>query len=96
MGTTFWPLFDLVVETPRLTLRYVDDELAVELVELAVRGIHDPATMPFSIPWTDLPSARFEREALQFYWGRRAGVPGRTGSPDARSGSGWPPSTTRD
>ena len=74
MGTRHWPLFDLVVETPRLTLRYVDDDLAVELIELAGRGIHDPATMPFSIPWTDLPSPRFERESLQFYWGRRAGL----------------------
>ena len=74
MGTGHWPLFDLVVETPRLTLRYVDDGLAVELIDLAGRGIHDPATMPFSIPWTDLPSPRFEREALQFYWSRRAGL----------------------
>ncbi|MET0663443.1 MAG: GNAT family protein, partial [Ilumatobacteraceae bacterium] len=74
MGTRYWPLFDLRVETPRLTLRYVDDDLAGELVELAANGIHDPATMPFSIPWTDLPSPRFEREALQFHWGRRAGL----------------------
>ena len=57
MGTGYWPLFDLVVETPRLTLHYVDDNLAVELVELAGRGIHDPATMPFRVPVDRSPLA---------------------------------------
>ena len=74
MGSPFWPLFDLTVETPRLTLRYIDDDLAAQLVELAGRGIHDPAVMPFSVPWTDLPSPQMEREALQFYWSRRASL----------------------
>jgi hypothetical protein len=39
--------------TPRLELRYVDDELGAELAELATQGIHDPGFMPFSVPWTD-------------------------------------------
>ena len=67
-----WPLFDLRVRTPRLELRYIDDELANELVLLALKGIHDPASMPFGIPWTDAPSPILERNALQFYWRCRA------------------------
>ncbi len=67
-----WPLFDLRVRTPRLELRYIDDELATDLVLLALKGIHDPATMPFGIPWTDAPSPQLERNALQFYWRCRA------------------------
>ena len=30
-----WPLFELRVVTPRIELRYVDDELAFELANLA-------------------------------------------------------------
>jgi RimJ/RimL family protein N-acetyltransferase len=68
----YWPLFDLVVRTPRLTLRYVDDALAVELATLAAGGIHDPDTMPFAMPWTDVPSPALELNALRFYWRSRA------------------------
>ncbi len=72
MAHSVWPLFDLRVRTPRLELRYIDDELANELVLLALKGIHDPATMPFGIPWTDAPSPELERNAMQFYWHCRA------------------------
>jgi RimJ/RimL family protein N-acetyltransferase len=72
MAHPYWPLFDLEVRTPRLTLRYVDDGLGCELVRLALRGVHDPGYMPFSVPWTDVPSPEFEREALRFYWRSRA------------------------
>ena len=72
MANDHWPLFDLEVRTPRLTLRYLDDDLATELVSLAVRGVHDPATTPFSIPWTDLPSPQMEHEAMRFYARTRA------------------------
>jgi hypothetical protein len=50
MGNEHWPLFDLEVRTPQLTLRYLDDELARDLVAVAARGVHNPATMPFTIP----------------------------------------------
>lgn len=72
MGHPYWPLFDVEVTTPRLTLRYVDDDLATELVELAARGIHEPGWRPFSIPWTDAESPELERNSLQFYWRCRA------------------------
>lgn len=74
MGNDHWPLFDLEVRTPRLTLRYLDDELTRELVAVAANGVHDPATMPFSIPWTDLPSPQMEQEAMRFYARSRAEI----------------------
>ena len=72
MSHPVWPLFDLEARTPVLTLRYVDDELSLRLVELALKGIHDPSWMPFGYPWTDVPSPRFERESMQFHWRCRA------------------------
>lgn len=72
MAHPYWPLFDLVVRTPRLVLRYVDDALAVDLATLAASGIHEPDTMPFADPWTDAPSSQLERNALRFYWRSRA------------------------
>ena len=72
MGHPYWPLFDLRVRTPRLELRLVDDELAVELARLAAAGIHDPDTMPFAVPFTDQPSPQLERSSLQYFWRTRA------------------------
>lgn len=67
-----WPLFDLRVRTPRIELRYIDDELATQLALLAAKGVHDPSFMPFSIPWTDAESPQLERNTVQFYWRSRA------------------------
>ena len=67
-----WPLFDLVVRTPRITVRYLDDALGDELAALAAQGVHDPEFMPFMLPWTDVPSPELERNALRWYWRCRA------------------------
>lgn len=68
-----WPLFDLVVRTPRLTLRYADDQRAADLMELAASaGVHDPGVMPFMTPWTRSQSPQLEREGLQSCWRDRA------------------------
>ena len=72
MANDHWPLFDLEIRTPKLSLRYLDDELAAELVAVAARGVHDPAVMPFSVPWTDLPSPQMGQEAMRFYARNRA------------------------
>jgi len=72
MTHPIWPFYDLRVRTPRLELRYIDDELATELALLAAKGIHDPGFMPFSIPWSEVPSPQMERNTLQFYWRCRA------------------------
>ena len=67
-----WPLFDLRVHTPRLELRYIDDEMAAELAVLATKGIHERDFMPFVIPWSLEPSPALERNTMQFYWRSRA------------------------
>ena len=72
MAHPHWPLFDLEVRTPRLTLRYADDIVLTELATLAAKGIHDPALMPFAVPWTDIEPPELERQAFRFWWGGRA------------------------
>ena len=67
-----WPLLGLRVRTPRMELRLPDDELACRAGELAAAGIHDPATMPFGVPWTDAPVEDLPRNSLQHYWLNRA------------------------
>jgi RimJ/RimL family protein N-acetyltransferase len=70
--TRFWPLFDLVVRTPRLELRVVRDEHLADLVEVIDAGIHEPGTMPFSVPWTEAEPGRRARESAQWMWRQRA------------------------
>lgn len=53
MRHPYWPPFDVRIRTPRLELRPIHGPLIAEALALADRGIHDPATMPFSVPWTD-------------------------------------------
>ena len=67
-----WPFFALRVRTPRLELRVVDDEIGAQLGELANLGVHDPASTPFAIPWTDAPADELPRNSLQHYWLCRA------------------------
>jgi RimJ/RimL family protein N-acetyltransferase len=68
MSVPVWPLNDLVVSTPRLSLHYLDDELGAQIAELAAGGIHDPSTMPFSEPWTDVPPPELQRNSLRYFW----------------------------
>ena len=72
MAHPIWPLFDLRIRTPRLEVRYANDELCAELALLAARGIHDPEFMPFAMPWSDVASPELERNALQYQWRARA------------------------
>jgi len=72
VGSAIWPLFELGVSTPRLRLRYVDDDLGERLAELAALGIHDPANMPFSEPWTDASPPELQRNTVRYYWRCRA------------------------
>ncbi|WP_434451807.1 GNAT family N-acetyltransferase [Lentzea sp. E54] len=67
-----WPLRHLVLRTPRLELRPDDDEGLYELVEVAKAGVHDPAEMPFYVPWTDSLAEDGGLGMVQFFWGNRA------------------------
>ena len=48
-----WPLYGLRITTPRLELRLPDLALLDEPAAVAGDGVHDPAEMPFTVPWTD-------------------------------------------
>ena len=69
---SFWPLFDLVVRTPRLEMRLPREDEFDDLNVLIDAGIHDPTTMPFASPFTDVPPLRRARESAQFWWRQRA------------------------
>ncbi len=69
-----WPLFGLVLTTPRLVLTPLRDEHLPALIDAALAGIHDPAEMPFSMPWTDAPPDVLTRETAKYLWHIRAGV----------------------
>jgi RimJ/RimL family protein N-acetyltransferase len=62
-----WPVFGLRVRTPRLELRPVDPDLAFEVAELAAAGVHDPAIMPFAIPWTDAEPPALQQNVVRYY-----------------------------
>ena len=68
MLTDVWPLFGLVLRTPRLELRVPSLEQLAGLAELADEGVHDPAAMPFLVPWTDLPPGPRGRSVMQHQW----------------------------
>jgi RimJ/RimL family protein N-acetyltransferase len=68
----YWPFFDLRIRTPRLELRYPDDDDACALAALAALGVHPPELMPFTIPWTRAEPPALERQSLQFLWRCRA------------------------
>ena len=68
MLTDVWPLFGLVLRTPRLELRLPSLEQLAALAELAEQGVHDPAVMPFQVPWTDLPPGDRGRSVMQYQW----------------------------
>lgn len=68
----FWPLFDLRIKTRDLELRYASDDDILAQAELAKRGIHDPDTMPFTVPWTRRNSPELERGMLRHAWDTRA------------------------
>ncbi|QDZ16820.1 GNAT family N-acetyltransferase [Humibacter ginsenosidimutans] len=52
----------------------MDDDLIVELAKLAVLGVHDPARMPFSNPWTRGTPDEIMRGMLAYQWQRRTAV----------------------
>ena len=71
MAHPYWPLYDVVVRTPRVELRLPDEDQLVALARLAGQGVHDPSWMPM-MGWTDQPSPQLERGVLHWHWGRRA------------------------
>lgn len=78
MTHPLWPLYDLRLTASdpsigSLVLRMPEEAELPAFIELASAGVHAPEEMPFSIPWTDLPSPARERSSYQFYMSTRAG-----------------------
>ncbi|GAB3285931.1 GNAT family N-acetyltransferase [Parasphingorhabdus pacifica] len=69
-----WPLWNLIVRTPRLELRPDDDAGLLELAGEARRGIHPKDQMPFTEPWTDVPDDQLGANVLRFHWKQRAEI----------------------
>lgn len=68
----YWSLFDLRIRTERLVLRVPTDDDFPALLDAVDAGIHDPAVMPFSVPWTDPEPPTRRQRAVQHWWRERA------------------------
>jgi RimJ/RimL family protein N-acetyltransferase len=73
MTHPLWPLYDLRLSTGDLELRIPTEAELPAFAEVATRGIHPEAEMPFGIAWTDMPSPARERSSYQFWMSTRAG-----------------------
>lgn len=67
-----WPLFSLVLRTPRLELRPVRDEDLPGLAAAAAAGIHEPGRSPFPSPWAEAPADRLPADLARYHWSLRA------------------------
>jgi RimJ/RimL family protein N-acetyltransferase len=72
MAHTHWPLFDLVVRTPRLELRHPDDETCAELAAVPDGGLFADGENQFMLDWWSVPSPGRERASMQWWWKARA------------------------
>lgn len=66
--TRHFPLYGLRLTTPRLTLRLPDPAELAALADVAADGVHDPAIMPFNVPWTEAAPAARARGVVQHHW----------------------------
>jgi RimJ/RimL family protein N-acetyltransferase len=62
-----WPVFGLVIRTPRLVLR-LPRENELHALAWAAREIADPGEPRLQMPWMYEPSPAMERHLLQRYW----------------------------
>ena len=66
------PALALRITAGPLELRGLGDDDLAALCDLASRGIHPPARMPFYFPWTDAPPDRLPLNTAQYHWRARA------------------------
>lgn len=69
-----WPASAVRARAGDLELRWIDDDLLLELAEIAGRGIHSPEAMPFEHPWTRGTADEVARSVLTYQWGLRGNV----------------------
>lgn len=70
----WWPAAGLRVSAGDLELRWIDDDLLVDLAELAGRGVHAESAMPFNFPWTRGSGREVAQRVLTYQWGARAHI----------------------
>ena len=67
-----WPPARIRVTTPRLELRLPTEDELLALADVATERVHDPATMPFAMPWSDEAPEVIRARLLQWHWSARA------------------------
>ncbi|MWV49815.1 GNAT family N-acetyltransferase [Rathayibacter sp. VKM Ac-2803] len=67
-----WPLFSLVLRTPRLELHPVRDSDLSGLAAAASAGIHEAGRSPFPSPWAEAPPERLPADLARYHWSLRA------------------------
>jgi RimJ/RimL family protein N-acetyltransferase len=71
-AATALPLLGLRITAGPVELRGITDDLLGPLADLALKGVHDPDFMPFTVPWTLKSVDEMPRSLAQFHWGQRA------------------------
>lgn len=66
-----FPPFGVRVSCGPLELTGIGPDEVVELLEVASNGVHDPAVMPFTVPWTEADAADLPFNFFQ-WWARTA------------------------
>jgi RimJ/RimL family protein N-acetyltransferase len=69
-----WPAAGLRARAGAIELRWIDDELLLQIADLAARGIHDDDRMPFAVPWTRGTPEEVARSVLVYEWNARTQV----------------------
>ncbi|QHC58526.1 GNAT family protein [Rathayibacter sp. VKM Ac-2760] len=67
-----WPLFSLVLRTPRLELHPVRDADLPALASAAAAGIHEPGRSPFPAAWAEVPAEQLPADLARYQWSLRA------------------------
>lgn len=62
-----WPLYGLMIQTPRLTLRLAREDDLMTLAA-AARVISSPGEPQLHLPWMYAPTPSMERQFLQRHW----------------------------
>jgi RimJ/RimL family protein N-acetyltransferase len=71
-AATALPLLGLRITAGPVELRGITDDLLGPLAQLAIDGIHDPDSMPFTFPWSLTEARDMPRNVAQYHWGKRA------------------------
>ncbi|ASN83357.1 GNAT family N-acetyltransferase [Deinococcus ficus] len=72
MNNKYWPLYGLVLRTPRLELRFPSEDELGALAEVAATGVNRPGQRTFLTPWPDLPPEQRGLFVVQNHWGCKA------------------------